>query len=140
MPNYEVPADTGTNNVYDVTVRVQDNGSTRLQDTQMVVVTVNDVNETPVISGGATPSFAEIEFDVDGMPDLTDRHLHGTPAASKFYDDDGHDVTWERERHMTGTTSDITKNSAMGRELSFKNISPGTDLESPPTSRTPTLT
>ena len=63
VPNYEAPADNGTNNVYDVTVRVRDNGSTRLQDTQVLAVTVNDVNETPVISGGATPSFAEIEFD-----------------------------------------------------------------------------
>ena len=71
VPNYEVPADTGTDNVYDVTVRVRDNASTPLQDTQDVVVTVNDVNETPVISGVATPSFAEIEFDVVGMPDLT---------------------------------------------------------------------
>ncbi len=71
VPNYEVPADTGGNNVYDVTVRVRDNGSTPLQDTREVVVTVNDVNETPVISGGAAPSFAEIEFDVVGMPDLT---------------------------------------------------------------------
>ena len=46
--------DTGPDNVYDVTVRVRDNGSTRkLEDTLMVAVTVNDVNETPVISGGA---------------------------------------------------------------------------------------
>ena len=52
VPNYEDPDDTGTNNVYDVTVRVRDNGSPKLEDTQVVVVTVNDVNETPVISGG----------------------------------------------------------------------------------------
>ncbi len=62
-PDYERPDDTGTNNVYDVTVRVRDNGSPRLEDTQIVAVTVNDLNETPVVAGNAGPSFAEIEFD-----------------------------------------------------------------------------
>ena len=51
VPNYEDPDDTGPDNVYDVTVRVRDNGSPKLEDTQVVAVTVNDVNETPVISG-----------------------------------------------------------------------------------------
>ena len=62
-PNYEMPDDTGANNVYDVTVRVRDNGSPRLEDTQSVAITVDDLNETPVIAGNAGPSFAEIEFD-----------------------------------------------------------------------------
>ena len=62
-PDYERPDDTGGNNVYDVTVRVRDNGSPRLEDTQTVAVTVNDLNETPVVAGDAGPSFAEIEFD-----------------------------------------------------------------------------
>ena len=62
-PDYEMPDDTGTNNVYDVTVRVRDNASPRLEDTQSVAVTVNDLNETPVVAGDAGPSFAEIEFD-----------------------------------------------------------------------------
>ena len=62
-PDYERPDDTGTNNVYDVTVRVRDNGSPRLEDTQAVAITVNDLNETPVVAGNAGPSFAEIEFD-----------------------------------------------------------------------------
>ena len=62
-PDYERPDDTGTDNVYDVTVRVRDNGSPRLEDTQAVAITVNDLNETPVITGDAGPSFGEIEFD-----------------------------------------------------------------------------
>ena len=62
-PDYERPDDTGSNNVYDVTVRVRDNGSPRLEDTQTVAITVNDLNETPVIAGDAAPDFAEIEFD-----------------------------------------------------------------------------
>ena len=69
-PNFEAAADTGTDNTYDVTVRVRDNGSTRLQDTQGVTVTVEDVNEKPVISGNPGPDFAEIEYDATS-PDLT---------------------------------------------------------------------
>ena len=62
-PDYEMPDDTGANNVYDVTVRVRDNGSPRLEDSQTVAITVNDLNERPVVTGDAGPSFAEIEFD-----------------------------------------------------------------------------
>ena len=69
-PNFEGPADTGTNNVYDVTVRVRDNGSPRLQDTQGVAITVRDVNEAPEVFGHPQPDFAEIEYDATS-PDLT---------------------------------------------------------------------
>ena len=69
-PNFENAADTGTDNVYDVTVRVRDNGSPRLQDTQGVAITVEDVNEAPVINGPPQPDFAEIEYDATS-PDLT---------------------------------------------------------------------
>ena len=81
VPNYEIPADAGTNNMYDVTVKVSD-GS--LTDTQSVVVTVEDVNETPVVSGDAGPSFAEIEFDVEDA-DLAaaDYVIAPTPQATK---------------------------------------------------------
>ncbi len=43
-PNYEIPTDAGTNNVYDVIVQVSD-GS--LTDTQAIAVTINNVNEAP---------------------------------------------------------------------------------------------
>ena len=60
VPNYEMPADAGANNVYDVTVKVTDSdGST---DALMVKVTVDDVHEAPVIT---TVSRAYIAFNVD---------------------------------------------------------------------------
>ena len=46
VPNYEMPADAGANNVYDVTVKVTDNQG-GLSDALMVRVTVDDVNEAP---------------------------------------------------------------------------------------------
>ena len=70
VPNHEMPVDAGTDNVYDVTVKVRDNHTGNLTHTLSVVVTVNDVNEAPVVSGIATPSFMEIEFDAT-PPDLT---------------------------------------------------------------------
>ena len=50
VPNYEMPADAGADNVYDVTVKVTDSDGS-LPDTLMVRVTVDDVNEAPVITG-----------------------------------------------------------------------------------------
>ncbi len=44
-PNFEVPADTGTNNVYDVQVQVSDGTNT---DTQALAITVTNVNESAV--------------------------------------------------------------------------------------------
>uniref|UniRef100_UPI0035B2446B cadherin domain-containing protein n=1 Tax=Zoogloea sp. TaxID=49181 RepID=UPI0035B2446B len=56
-PNYELATDTGSNNVYDVTVQVSDGF---LSDTQAIAVTVTAVNDNiPVITSGATASVAE---------------------------------------------------------------------------------
>ena len=115
-PNFENAADTGADNVYDVTVRVRDNGSTRLQDTQGVVVTVEDVNETPVISGDNSPDFAEIEYDATS-PVLT----IGTYTAT---DDEGDSVTWA----VTGTDAGHFSINSTSGELSFS-IRP--DFENP---------
>jgi VCBS repeat-containing protein len=55
-PNYEAPSDRGANNVYNVTVRASDGA---LTTSRAVAITVTDVNEAPVITSGATASFAE---------------------------------------------------------------------------------
>jgi hypothetical protein len=61
-PNFEAPADSGGDNVYDVTVQVSDGVNT---DSQAIAVTVSNVNEfTPVISsngGGATAAISVAE-------------------------------------------------------------------------------
>ena len=57
-PNYEAPADAGPNNVYNLQVQVSDG---TLTDTQALAVTVTNVNETPVISGGATAAVSIVE-------------------------------------------------------------------------------
>lgn len=55
-PDFEAPADGDTDNVYDVTVSASD-GTT--VTTQIVQVTVNDVNEAPVVTSAATASTSE---------------------------------------------------------------------------------
>ena len=115
-PNFEGPADTGTNNVYDVTVRVRDNGATRLQDTQGVAITVQDVNETPVISGDNSPDFEEIEFDAASAV--------LTIGAYSATDDEGDSVTWA----VSGTDAGHFSINSMTGELSFS-IRP--DFENP---------
>ena len=110
-----------TDNVYDVTVRVRDNGSTRLQDTRSVAITVEDVNETPVISGDNSPDFEEIEFDVD-TADLTSAdYVIGTYMAT---DDEGDSVTWA----VSGTDAGHFSINMTTGELSFS-IEP--DFENP---------
>ena len=77
-PDFETPVDTGGNNVYDVTVQVADgNGGT---DTQAISVSVNNVNEDPIITSATNASAVEnhatvttvTSTDVDG----------GTPSYS----------------------------------------------------------
>ena len=55
-PNYEVRADAGANNVYDIMVGASDGTNTT---TKAVAITVTNVNEAPTITSGAAASFAE---------------------------------------------------------------------------------
>ena len=117
-PDFEVPGDTGTDNFYDVTVRVRDNGSPRLEDSQSVRVEVKDVNERPVVSGNAAPSFQEIDFprDPDDIP-----AADYVVATFTAYDDDDDTVSWSV---AGGDASHFSINPSTG-VLSF-NIAPVT--------------
>ena len=69
-PNYESPADSDRDNVYEVTVVAKDDASN--SGTLDVVVTVTDVNEGPEISGQQGLSFTENQHYGAGPG-----HLHG---------------------------------------------------------------
>ncbi len=56
-PNFESPADVGTNNVYDITVTATDGPGN--SSNQSVAITVTNVNEAPSVSSTATASYAE---------------------------------------------------------------------------------
>jgi VCBS repeat-containing protein len=83
-PNFELPTDSGANNVYDVTVQVSDG---TLTDTQAIAVTVTPVDEfAPVITsngGGATAAVSVAENStVVTTVTATDADL---PAATFAY-------------------------------------------------------
>jgi hypothetical protein len=90
-PDYESPADSGTDNVYDVQVTVTDDGSGTLSDTQTINITVSNLNETPTISGApaAAPessqpfSFTPTASDPDAATTLT-FSINITPAWASF--------------------------------------------------------
>ena len=68
-PNFEMPADGGGDNVYNITVRARDTASNTRE--LEVVVTVTDVNERPDINEDTVPSYVEIEYDFTGtLPDV----------------------------------------------------------------------
>ena len=101
VPDHERPADSGRNNVYDVTVSALDSdGKT---GSIAVTVTVDPVNELPTISGDAAPSIEE-----DGAL------LVGTYQAA---DPESATIAW---RPIEGSDSDKFEfNSSNGR-LEFK--------------------
>jgi len=81
-PDFEATNDSGTNNVYDVTIKATDTGG--LSDTQALAVTVANVNETPVITsnGGGTKAAVTISENTK------------TVTTAKATDPDKTAVTW----------------------------------------------
>ena len=113
VPNYEMPADADTDNVYEVTLKVRDNHTGQLSDTLMVELDLDDVNERPVVSGAAGPSFAEIAFDVlDADLSSTDYEIG---AYTAFDEDEDTVITWS----VTGTDSTLFEIEPMTGVLSF---------------------
>ena len=76
-PDYEVPNDANTDNVYEVTVRASDGNLTSTLD---VEITVTDVNESGIVTGPVTVDYAE--------------NATATVATYSATDPDGDGVTW----------------------------------------------
>lgn len=51
-PNYEIPGDADTDNIYEVTVSATNNGTPALSDTKKLFVTVTDAADETVVNGG----------------------------------------------------------------------------------------
>ena len=87
-PNFEIPNDTGANNVYDVTIQVSDGSLTAMKP---VAVTVTNINETPTVTSSATASVAENQTAVQTVtgtdPDAATTLVFGIAGgldAAKF--------------------------------------------------------
>ncbi|MYJ93754.1 MAG: hypothetical protein F4038_12005, partial [Chloroflexi bacterium] len=121
-PNYEMPTDAGMDNVYDVTVKVTDNGTPAMSDTHQFAVTVTNVNEAPRItstgSSHTDPTFDEIEYDADAQG-LTVNLVVATYTASDVdADDTGTNWTWHLSGNDAGDFT-ITRNADGDGVLSF---------------------
>ena len=102
-PNYEIPGDSGGDNVYDVTVQVRDDGfNTRPLP---VTVTVRDVNEGPEVTSGQ-PAFA-----ISENQDLTN-------AVYAGFDPEGGAVTRWNVGGRDGGDFTITQEGV----LTFRNL------------------
>ena len=66
-PDYEVAADSDTNNDYMVEVTVTDDGTGNLTDVQTITVNVQDVNDPPVLAGIETA----VHTFINGMDPIT---------------------------------------------------------------------
>ena len=126
-PNFEMPADSGGDNIYNIIVKARDSASNTRD--YPVTVTVNDVNETPRVTGGsAAPTFAEIEYDLPaGDEDLSVETYLGE-------DDDADDTLLDNSLLWTLSGADaglftITKDSATGNGVLAFNDRP--DFENP---------
>ena len=61
-PNFEAPADSGANNVYDLVVRVEDGAGG--SDTQALSITVTDTNDAPFVTGDAYSTVEETPLSI----------------------------------------------------------------------------
>ena len=110
LPDYERPADSNQDNVYEVTVRPSDGRNYGGLD---VTVTVNDVNEPPEIRRGSTTSFTQ--------PENRTSRLYSYSAT----DPEGGDVTWS----VGGTDGNLFTIDERG-QFSFKEDNPP-DFDAP---------
>jgi hypothetical protein len=109
------PGESDGPGVYSVTVRVTDNGSPVLSDTETISITVNELNSAPVldpignktIGEGSTLSFTATASDAD-LPGqtLTFSLDAGAPPGASV--NAGGDFTWTPGENQGGTTNLIT--------------------------------
>ena len=72
-PDFEMPTDTGADNVYEVTITATDNGTPAMSATQALTITVTDVSENnanahpPIFADGATATIAYAENDTTAV-------------------------------------------------------------------------
>ncbi len=69
VPDFEMPTDVGTDNMYEVTITATDNGTPEMSATQALTITVTDLaNEhAPVFTSGAIATVAYAENDTTAV-------------------------------------------------------------------------
>jgi PHD/YefM family antitoxin component YafN of YafNO toxin-antitoxin module len=81
-PNFETPNDFGLNRVYDVTVAASDG---LLTDTQALAITINNVNETPVITSNGGGDTAAVSVNESAFVSVTTVFANDPERAALTY-------------------------------------------------------
>lgn len=81
-PNFETPNDFGLNRVYDVTVAATDG---LLTDTQSLAITINNVNEAPVITSNGGGDTASVSVNEGGFVSVTTVFANDPERAALTY-------------------------------------------------------
>ena len=108
VPDYETPADEGGNNVYNVTVNVEDDEG--MSATRPVTVTVTNVNDAPMITTMETTA-------------TSPENRTATIVDASVVDVDGDGITWSLDSTDDGELFEIS----ISGEISFK-ISPNFEM------------
>ena len=98
-PNYEGPADQGTDNVYNVTVRAISGTHTATQD---VTVRVDNVDEDGTVT--LSPSQAVVRIQLTASLTDPDGGSGDTPPITATETDLTHDAGWQWSRSPNGST------------------------------------
>ncbi len=106
-PNYESPSDSGGNNVYNLTVKVTDDGSPNLSDSQAVTVTVTNIDESGRVSLPSTSPQVGKEItatlrDPDGSISNESWQWESSPSGTISWND----ITGATESTYTPVTVD----------------------------------
>ncbi len=144
-PDFEVPTDMGTDNMYEVTITATDNGTPAMTAMQALTITVTDLaNEhAPVFTSGATATVAYAEngtttvttvfaTDADAGQTVTFT-LSGGADESKFSITPAGELTFN-------TAPDYDNPADTGRDNEYEVIVTATDGHPSPMTATQTLT
>ena len=128
-PDFENPADAGTDNVYNVTVVASDGGGTSTPDMETVTVTVTNVDEDGDITLSTLQPLEGVDLtamltDLDGQPnrelDTINTDLTDLPETTKWQ--------WSRSSNVDGPWTDIEVTGGDGEPVPHtKTYTPGPD-------------
>jgi hypothetical protein len=148
-PNFEVPTDAGGDNIYNVQVRVTDNGTPSLTDVQDIAITVTNVNELPVITSNGGGDNATINrpennttvttvtatdpdvpstltYSITSGTDQSDFTLESTTGVLTFITspnfESPHDANTNNTYNFTVTVSDGTLSDAQVIQVIVQNV------------------
>ncbi|MEN6347781.1 MAG: S-layer homology domain-containing protein [Syntrophomonas sp.] len=118
-PDFETPGDSDHNNVYNITVKVTDNGG--LFDTEDVAITVTDAADQPAVATGAASNISAAGAALSGT---VNDNGGDTTVYFQYGTNTGYGTEAQATTPAGGVVSGGSGNTSVG--LSLTTLSPGT--------------